>query len=534
MKKDIGGMGEHLLGVWAAQIGVVANPSQNKDAAGWDWFLEWPIESVAVSVKLKSRFDKLPSPVKCLVQVKSTNSTQSRVNVKLSNWFYLIRNPLPAFFLILDFAGQNECQRAFLVNVGRDLIAKAQKRLVDIYDDGNLNKKTMSLKWSDEHLLSSLDGEGLEKAIMSYVVPDMDQYVKDKQDLIKTVGYEGGGQIMQVMINIPQGVDPDEYMMDFDLGIIPQVRVEGGTLYEERFGKRISQSDLEAGSFLEVTSEPVGPGEVIFTDSNLNKSIVLDCQVYIPAGFGRFIPKEKIRARFSHRLMEFIIPLEGEGQQFNFSIKLPENDESVTIKDFNDLSRLVLLISEARANSHELLLSANFQNAKVRTGKIAASDISPAIINWAKLVDYAWLVARHFEMEDSLSISSHELLSIEGPLLALAGIIDPQRRDFRLTFWLNEANVEQGEKCGIPMVAMTKLGQKIVGIAATLFGMINLTGERNGTDVQCEIVSHDVKIEGQYDADESDIEMAKKWSEKQKKDIIEQYEDKMLTIDLHE
>ena len=84
------------------------------------------------------------------------------------------------------------------------------------------------------------------------------------------------------------------------------------------------------------------------------------------------------------------------------------------------------------------------------------------------------------------------------------------------------------------MVAMTKLGQKIVGIAATLFGMINLTGERNGTDVQCEIVSHDVKIEGQYDADESDIEMAKKWSEKQKKDIIEQYEDKMLTIDLHE
>lgn len=326
MTKDIGGMGENLLGVWAAQIGVSANRSLNKDATGWDWILEWPIDSLASSAETKTRFDKSPSPVKCLVQVKSTNSTQSRVNIKLSNWYHLIRNPLPAFYLILDFGSQNECQRAFLVHVGPDLIAKVQKRLVDIYPDGDLNKKTMRLKWSDKELLSSYDGDGLEKAVMSYIQPDMDQYVKNKQELIKTVGYEGSGQIMQVTINIPQGVDPDEYMMDFDLGIIPQVRVEGGTLYEERFGKRISQSNLEAGSFLEVTSEPVGPGEVIITDSNLNKSIVLNCQVYIPAAFGRFIPKEKILARFSHRLMEFIIPLEGEGQRFNFSFKLPEND----------------------------------------------------------------------------------------------------------------------------------------------------------------------------------------------------------------
>ncbi|MHB1403855.1 MAG: hypothetical protein ACYCWB_15805 [Thiobacillus sp.] len=534
MKKDTGGMGEHLLGVWAAQIGITANQSANKDATGWDWFLEWPIESLTPSAVLQSRYDKAPSPVKCLVQVKSTNSTQSRVDVKLSNWFFLIHNPLPSFYLILDFGGENECQRAFLVHVGPDLIAKVQKRLVDIYPDGNLNKKTMRLKWSDEELLPSYDGDGLEKAVMSYVLPDMDQYVKNKHDLIKTVGYEGSGQIMQVTINIPQGVDPEEHMMDFDLGIIPKVRVEGGTLYEERFGKRISQSDLEEGSFLEVTSEPVGSGEVIFTDSDLNKAVVLDCQVYIPAAFGHLIPKEKIRARFSHRLMEFIIPLEGEGQRFNFTIRFPDNDEFATIKDLNDLARIVLLISEAAANSHELLLSARFQNSSVRTGKIDASSISPTLISWAKLVHYAFIVARHFEMENNLSITSHELLSIEGPLLALAGILDPQRRDFKVTFCINEAHVKQGEKCGLPMVAMTKLGQRIVGIAATLFGTINLSGDSDGTDVECEVVSHDIKIEDQYQADVGDIVTAKKWSEEQKVNIIKRYKNEMLVVDLHD
>lgn len=181
-----------------------------------------------------------------------------------------------------------------------------------------------------------------------------------------------------------------------------------------------------------------------------------------------------------------------------------------------------------------MLLSVSFRDSKVRTGKIDASDISPAIINWAKLVHYAWLVARHFEMENSVFLSSHELLCIEGPLLALAGIIDTERRDFKVTFFINETHIKKSENCGLPMVAMTKLGQRIIGIAATLFGTINLTGERKGTDVQCKIVSHNVRIEGQFEEDEGEIEIAKKWSDDQKNGIIKRYENEMLVIDLHE
>jgi hypothetical protein len=100
MGRNVGGMGEDLLGVWSHQIGIIANRSLNKDAAGWDYILEWPVENSGSPHEVKIPLDNSPCPLKCVLQVKSIDSMRRGIPVKLSNWFHLVRNPLPAFFRV--------------------------------------------------------------------------------------------------------------------------------------------------------------------------------------------------------------------------------------------------------------------------------------------------------------------------------------------------------------------------------------------------------------------------------------------------
>ncbi|MCL4472416.1 MAG: hypothetical protein M1455_00540 [Actinobacteria bacterium] len=426
----------------------------------------------------------------------------------------------------MDFEGQNDCQRAYLVHIGSKTIGKVQKKLRDLYindPDCKLNKRTMQLKWADDDTLKSLDGEGLQAAIITHVEPDMDAYVKDKQELVNKVGYENSGGLMKVTVNIPQDVDPDRHIVDFDLGIVSQLEVNSGSIYDNRFGTNLLQADLEKGSILEIVSiEPIGNGEIVVTNEDLGETARLDCKVFVPSAFGHLLPKEKIRARFSHRFLECIVPFAGTRQEVTFTFKFPEPEETVSINDLHDLSELVLIIGEAIENSHKIVLSTKLNDEKVGSGVInIGPGFSPTMKEWAKLVQRAWIVARHFELDKQLALNTRELSQHEGPLLTMAGFLDHQRRDFRLTFWMKESDSLQGKECCIPLVAMTNLGQQIVGLAAGLIGMINLTGEKKDNEVQCEVVTHDVRIESQYVGD--DIEEAKAESEKMKERVNEKY-----------
>src|SRR5215470_13231903 len=113
MARDVGEMGEAVLRQWTAEVGIVTNKSTDRDATGWDFILEWP---VAFNPDVSTiPLDQIPTPLKCLVQVKSTDKKINRCQVTLTNWLYLVRNPWPTFFLVLHFDGKSQCQRAYLV-----------------------------------------------------------------------------------------------------------------------------------------------------------------------------------------------------------------------------------------------------------------------------------------------------------------------------------------------------------------------------------------------------------------------------------
>src|SRR5712691_10475440 len=110
MAREVGKKGEAVLRGWTADVGIVTNKSADDDATGWDFILEWPVTFNLAVITIP--LDQVPTPLKCLVQVKSTDKKINRCQVALTNWLYLVRNPWLTFFLVLHFDDKSQCQRA--------------------------------------------------------------------------------------------------------------------------------------------------------------------------------------------------------------------------------------------------------------------------------------------------------------------------------------------------------------------------------------------------------------------------------------
>ncbi|NJO85173.1 MAG: hypothetical protein HC828_22120 [Blastochloris sp.] len=215
--RNLGLLGELALSTWCAQVGIVANKSE-QDLTGWDYILEFPITSGSEKVSL---IDKEPFPLRCFIQVKSTDDNPGKWDVKLDNWLRLVKNPLPCFFLVLEFENQTECQRAYLVHVDKKYITQVLKRLrkASALKTKELHEMTMRFNYSPLDLVSSLNGHGLSEAIHKHVSISPEEYAAQKQQVISTVGYEEGNWTINVdFLPPPNSTDPREVLVDFLLG----------------------------------------------------------------------------------------------------------------------------------------------------------------------------------------------------------------------------------------------------------------------------------------------------------------------------
>ena len=94
--RDVGKRGEGILQSWASEEDASLTKTDD-DRWGWDFLLEFPIQRTSVGAEP----DKEEEVYRCLIQVKSTSSSDRSCQVKMSNWRRLVETPLPAFFLVL-------------------------------------------------------------------------------------------------------------------------------------------------------------------------------------------------------------------------------------------------------------------------------------------------------------------------------------------------------------------------------------------------------------------------------------------------
>ncbi len=99
--RNLGDLGEFTLGQWCSQVGITPNPVQ-KDKTGWDGLLEFPLFH-DLSFNPHVPLDRGLDPLRCFVQVKSTDKRPGKWKVKLSNLSLFALNPYPAFLLVFEF-----------------------------------------------------------------------------------------------------------------------------------------------------------------------------------------------------------------------------------------------------------------------------------------------------------------------------------------------------------------------------------------------------------------------------------------------
>jgi hypothetical protein len=128
MRVDIGDVGEDVFQKWCSSVGLNAHKA-HRDRYGWDYFVE-----MAVSRTTGNAHDLHKGNGAFKVQVKSTRSRSVSVQVELSNLLALATDPLPTFYLLLQFdsGSGSEPQAAYLVCLDNRWVTKILRRAREV------------------------------------------------------------------------------------------------------------------------------------------------------------------------------------------------------------------------------------------------------------------------------------------------------------------------------------------------------------------------------------------------------------------
>jgi len=316
--RDVGGMAESTFEGWCKAYGITANKSLN-DENGWDYFVQFPPQG---ETRSKGPLDVQPPELSCLLLGTGTDRNDRSRSIKFSNWEHLVKNPLPVFFLVLEFDNQLYPENCFLIHLGENWIAKVLKKLRELPVETELHRKTMVVNWSAQELLANSDGSTIREAIERLIGGDMKAYITQKQRWLDTVGYEENGRYeMSVRM---QGDNEDELMkrlVDFATGISEKIPVTGITLSDRRFGISVVEKAEEfERADISMQRSPDRIVQLRFRDSSSANSVILhDAAIFNPRSVFPFIDSKYLKIRI---MTEFI----------DFFMLMPDNRMTITFK----------------------------------------------------------------------------------------------------------------------------------------------------------------------------------------------------------
>ncbi len=514
MARRLGNRGEKALARWASQLDITISPP-DEDLHGWDYLLEFPLE---VSNRDQSEegkpLDKMASPLKCWIQVKSTDGQPGRWSVKLSNWRKLIRNPYPAFFLILEFDNENDCQRAFLVHIDKFYIERVQKRLRGLKPEqkSNLHHHYVDFVYSEQDALASLDGEGLTNAILDHVSTNLESYIEEKRRLVDTVGYEDYGE-MSLEIKLPdESTNPIEYIGDLSIGLISHVEASKFEFKDIRFGikalkpalvlrdAQLSMPDLEAHA---------QKATVRFFTTDDQDELRVRTQLFVSNAFGPELAdqyaKIRLQAPFIQLTSDFI---RGKGR-INFT--LPGSESVHPLEDLRVVAEFILLLQEASKRNVEVKSELEYEGEVFPGGaiNIDAKFDDPYVINAARSIFFAWQIAKHFDIQQEIETSILELLPQSSALDPIRRTLDHVQANYQLKTTVMDAEggeVFIKELVCAPIVLAAKLGHFVVALGYAVVGGFRVFSTISDRQMHLEAEINQVEsIERKLFRDESSV-----------------------------
>lgn len=500
MSRKVGRLGESVFEQWTHQVGIVPNKVQ-QDETGWDFFIEFPQESAAQSV-ITLPLDKATPPLTCLIQVKSTENRAGRCPVKLSNWWRLVNNPVPTFFLVLEFDAEPNPQRAFLVHVDENYIGRVLKRLREIPpgEEPKLHKKTMQFTYDDQNALASLDGEGLAQAIRKHAGDNPLTYAEEKLQTLKRVGYEDvkGELNFSIMVPKDQIRDVHHYLVDFALGLIPSVEIRNWTYWDARFGIRESEPSerIEQTGELRIEREPVGEYDIQFRTQDGKETYQEKTTVYFPQAVSHLVDNRYLKVRCAVPYLNFIFWI--HQPNFDVDCRFPPLDEPQKLSRVVPAARFLRFIHKATLQGGEVTLALSTQGQQVlRANCTIPITVDNSTLQITESILHAWVLCKHFDIHEAVETNIIELVRQKEHLQFLAIALGPLP-DLRIASWLNPVIENTVREVCFPYVAGVVIGQHQIVFALAMLGEPMTTGRTNEHGTEYEVRINRVHIHQQH------------------------------------
>ncbi|WP_053121994.1 hypothetical protein [Pseudomonas sp. P1.31] len=417
--RDLGTAGEKYFGVLCAAAGMAANKSET-DVNGWDLFVE-----IDDSTNGFDRASMHEGVIETKIQVKSTDGDRKSVDVELSNLKKMATSALPCFYVLLEFDGGDIPVRAYLRHFDNQLIQKTLRRVSDEHaKDPNvkLNKKKMRINFPDP--VSPLSASIIKKMIMSHIGSSHFDYLQQKREYLKSVGFEEGSHRIKFSII---GDEKLQQLIDISLGkkqAIEIGEVHGSSL---RFGVSSKRSELTSDTAV-LTMPDVAPTEkgfLSFRDKSNGRNLKFPVDLYSSA-FDSWIPDHFRKIRMDGRLFELYILNYGKSFNISINVHLLEHFE---VEEALKMFKLTHMLSKPK----NIELTFNFQNTS-STAHLNAGDgfrdQSSTIDAFEKIIK----IKNYFDIDAPLHFSASDIETIHPKLNKLICVAEGAPKIFIVNF----------------------------------------------------------------------------------------------------
>lgn len=472
--RDLGKLGESFLTKLTAEVGITTNKAF-EDKTGWDFLLEFPMEKSPVK---GISLDLFPAPVSCLIQVKATDNCKKPIQVKLSNWLRMIKSPQPYFFLILDFARKNNCNKAFLVHCGFDTIEKVLKKCRKISNSdepADLNKLTLAIHLEDNDLLESVNGIALKNKILQNIGPDLHEYTNRKLKFLKSVGYDKLKNKFQIQFDNPgQFISIHDYLVDFAIGKIAELPFQNLKVNEVRFGipsKQFLVDSKEPGIMTIIRKPGENKATILLVSIDGKNSLRLEMEIFIPDILPMNFPK--LRVRLAAAFIEILIPYKNDSSP-EFKFHYPAYSEKTNIKELEKVARLISFLNElhqTKALSFRAEYDGNCLSSGIISFNGAISDKDKCI---AKALGATALIAEYCKIGLEEETSIEQVMQQENTIDLICSAIKNKFGCLRIEFSLKKKELIQEKSFLIPIVQEIFLGDFRLIFSLAIFGNAEL------------------------------------------------------------
>lgn len=442
----LGQIGEDFFSklCWRAKL---TPQKPTSDLHGWDFYVEFPLE-----IDDKNELQK-----RLKVQVKSTNNIKREWQIKLSNLYKFVGDPLPALICFPEFDNKDDPVRGYLVHIDNKLSENIIKKVTKLKFDGEteLHNHTYTIKYGDTDKIEPLDSKTLKDKMLSFIPDGFDNYVQNKIIFIKNAGYKHSPLEGKMILSFNASE-----LIDLNFGVKKGIKVLEAQLFKSRFGMVQSKPfKIIKDGILTIEDKQTETINIDFKNNYYGIALSFEANLYLlPLILADIISEKEYKFKVVSSFFEFIAhPYDNKG---NLTFNLNANDEIVKITEFKKASKLFALLKNShKKNVYLQLTSKNIGDfgCQLEYNNEFINEFS----NICMTIDAAYEIATRYEHQDIIETSFDDLIESEDYTLAFYNICLNSENELFVRF-KNEVNnkIIKGKEYGVianPFI--TKIGK---------------------------------------------------------------------------